>query len=205
MKTTVPWADESFKKLKRCEVLGAHAKRFGPPQIQPHNDRFRALALTVVSQQLSGKAADSIFSKLETKVKKVEPKRILAASEETLRSAGLSGAKARTLQAISEASLGGMKLEKMDGLDDSEIRARLCEVKGVGPWTAEMFLMFCLGRPDVLSPGDLGLRKGLRVVYRLDEVPEPGRCEELFEVWRPWRTAASWYLWRILEGENATW
>lgn len=205
MRTPVVWAEESFRALKKCDVIGTHAKRFGPPRLETHNDRFRALALTVVSQQLSGKAAESIFAKLENTVRKIEPQRILAASEETLRSAGLSGAKARTLKAISEAALDGLDLKRAEEWSDEELRSRLCEIKGIGPWTAEMFSMFCLGRPDVCSPGDLGLRKGLRLVYGLEGVPDPKVCEGLFERWRPWRTAASWYLWRVLEGENAAW
>ena len=92
-----------------------------------------------------------------------------------------------------------MNLEKVDHLSDDEIRDALVKIKGIGPWTAEMFLIFGLGRPDVFSAGDLGLRKGLKIVYQLEELPEQKECAELFEPWRPYRSAASWYLWRAME------
>lgn len=205
MRFAVEWADESFRALKKCAVLGNYVKRHGPPVLKIYKDRFYALTFIVVSQQLSGKAADSIFSRLKERVGKIEPRSISSVDDGVLRGIGLSGAKTRTLKAVSSAVSDGMDLQAMDKLEDDEIRARLCEIKGIGPWTAEMFLMFALGRPDVVSVGDLGLRKGLAAVYGLESVPEPKMSGELFERWRPWRTAASWYLWRIVGGDEPAW
>lgn len=205
MRVPVAWADESFRALKKCNVLGNHVKRHGPPALRIYKDRFRALTLTIVSQQLSGKAADSIFARLEERVGKIEPQSILQTDDDVLRGVGLSKAKTQTFKAVSAAALDRLNLKQMHKLHDDEVRAALCEIKGIGPWTAEMFLMFALGRPDILSPGDLGLRKGLAVVYGLDRAPDPNDCSALFERWRPWRTAASWYLWKVAKGEEPAW
>ena len=195
----VTWADESHSALSNDRLLGKHAQKHGPPQIRLDKDPFRALSGIVVGQQLSGKAAKSIFSKLETLIGQTCPRAILNSSHERLREAGLSNAKANTLVALAESAGNGLCFKKISKMTDDEIRTELTKIKGIGPWSAEMFLMFTLGRPDVLSVGDLGLRKGLMKVHRLKEMPESKACGALFERWRPWRTAAAWYLWRTLE------
>lgn len=195
----VNWANESHSVLSKDRLLGKHAQRHGPPQIRLDKDPFRSLSGIVVGQQLSGKAAQSIFSKLESLIGPACPTAILKSPHERLREAGLSNAKALTLVALADAAENGLCFKRISKLSDDEIREELTKIKGIGPWSAEMFLMFTLGRPDVLSVGDLGLRKGLMKVHRLKEMPEPKSCGELFERWRPWRTAAAWYLWRTLE------
>ncbi len=195
----VNWAEESHDYLSKDKLLGKYVVQHGPPQIKPDKDPFRSLSGIVVGQQLSGKAAQSIFSKLESIIGNTCPDSILKVPHEKLREAGLSNAKAQTLVALARSANDGMCFKRISKMDDDEIKQELTKIKGIGPWSAEMFLMFTLGRPDVLSTGDLGLRKGLMKVHRLKEMPEPKRCENLFERWRPYRTAACWYLWRTLE------
>lgn len=199
MASHVPWAKKSHKHLCGDSLLGAAAAEHGPPTITTRTKLFEVLVESVVGQQLSGKAADAIYGKFVALVETVEPKKIAKHSADELRAAGLSGAKAHTILGIASAASNGLDFEKFWKTPDEEIVETLIKLKGIGRWTAEMFLMFGLGRPDVMSAADLGLRKGLAVAYRLPELPNPKDCERLFEPWRPYRTAASWYLWRIAE------
>jgi DNA-3-methyladenine glycosylase II len=122
---------------------------------------------------------------------------LIALGEEALRGVGLSGVKARYILNLSEAVAGGtVRVDQFDGWDDDAIVASLTSVKGIGVWTAEMFLIFALNRPDVLPVGDLGVRVGIRDRHGLAELPGPQQCRDLAEPWRPFRTVASWYLWR---------
>lgn len=195
----VPWSQSAFIALSRDAILGETARRNGPPRLRVYTNPFCALIRTVIGQQLSGKAASSIFSRLQSHVGVIEPMRLTATKPSDLRSCGLSVAKCETIRCVAQACCSGLDFRQLRRMSDEELRSVLLAIKGIGPWTVDMFLMFALGRPDVMSTGDLGLRKGLRNVYKLDELPRPKECGAMFERWRPWRTAAGWYLWRAAE------
>lgn len=178
-------------------LLRVFHRRFGPapfaPNPAPREDPFRVLVESIVSQQLSTKAAKTILGRLWGRVEP-SPEALLALPLEALRGAGLSQAKARALRHLSEKALEGL-LVGLEALDDEGVKARLLQVRGVGPWTAEMFLMFGLRRPDVWPVGDLGLS---RAALRL--FGEQGRdLRALGEAFRPYRSHLAWYLWRTLE------
>ncbi len=168
-------------------------------RLEPHPDRFGALVRAIVGQQISTKAAASINTRLLLlSGDRHHPGRLLETGETELRAAGLSSAKARYVLNLAEAvATGKLPLDEFDdSWDDQTIIQALVAVKGIGVWTAEMFLIFALNRPDVFSVGDLGLRMGLRDRHGLDEVPKPRDCHALAEIWRPYRSIASWYLWK---------
>ena len=164
-------------------------------------DPYEALARAIVGQQLSTKAAGSIWERLVAPFGGIfpQPVEIIAADPESLREAGLSRAKVGFLRDLAERIEDGrLDLRRLAGLPDEDVVAELIQIKGVGPWTAEMFLIFHLGRPDVVSTGDLGIRRAVQVAYGLDDLPGPHDLERIAEPWRPHRTLACLYLWRSL-------
>ena len=164
-------------------------------------DPYEALARAIVGQQLSTKAAGSIWERLVAAFGGTfpQPAEIIAADPESLREAGLSRAKVGFLRDLAERIEDGrLDLRRLAGLPDEDVVAELIQIKGVGPWTAEMFLIFHLGRPDVVSTGDLGIRRAVQVAYGLDDLPGPHDLERIAEPWRPHRTLACLYLWRSL-------
>jgi 3-methyladenine DNA glycosylase/8-oxoguanine DNA glycosylase len=155
-----------------------------------------------VSQQLSSKAADTIYGRLEALGPRglLAPAELAAMPDEKLRAVGLSAAKARGVKDLAaRVTNATLRLDTLQQLDNQAVIDALTQVKGIGRWTAEMFLMFRLGRLDVLSTADLGLRKGMMHLFELRDLPDPERMEELAAVWRPFRSVASWYLWRVSE------
>jgi DNA-3-methyladenine glycosylase II len=186
---------------RRDPVLKELIRQVGPCTLQLHPDRFITLVRSIVSQQISTKAAASIYKRLEAslKPKRVRPATLVAVSEKTLREAGLSEAKARSvLDLAQKVHRKEVPLDKLHELDDEEAIQSLIPVRGIGRWTAEMFLMFCLGRPDVLPVADLGLRVGVQRQFGLAEQPGRAELEKLAEPWRPYRSIATWYMWRSL-------
>jgi DNA-3-methyladenine glycosylase II len=175
----------------------ARIDRIGPCRLRPIRDRFGTLASAIISQQISTKAAQSIRERLRIRAGgRIDPASVLALENQDLREAGLSGQKAAYLVNLAEAvQTGRLPLGWVSRWDDEEVIARLTEVKGIGRWTAEMFLIFCLNRPDVWPVDDLGIRHGVRGHFGLAELPHVSLCRELGEPWRPFRTVASWYLW----------
>lgn len=175
--------------------------RVGPCILRPRRDRFGTLVRAIIGQQISSKAAASIDARLRALAGDPHhPESLLAQGEAGLRSVGLSGVKARYVLHLSEAvQTGDVPLHRIGRWTDEAIVERLTTVKGVGVWTAEMFLIFALNRPDVLPVSDLGIRVGLRDWFGLDDLPTPAVCRTLTEPWRPHRTAAMWYLWRRLD------
>jgi len=177
--------------------------------IDPETDRrgsrpdpYEALARAIVGQQLSTKAARSIWERLVDILGGTfpEPSKLLAVDEETIRGAGLSRSKVNFLRDLAErVGDGRLDLRALAELSDEDVIAQLTEIKGVGPWTAEMFLIFHLGRPDVVSTGDLGIRRAVQIEYGLDDLPGPTDLERIAEPWRPHRTLACLYLWRSLD------
>jgi DNA-3-methyladenine glycosylase II len=166
-------------------------------------DHYGALLRSIVGQQLSTKAARAIYLRLTERFggRTPTPAEVLADDPENLRAAaGLSHAKVKYLRSLAEHVIeGSLKLERLDELPDEEVIAELVAVKGLGVWSAHMFLMFQLQRPDVLAVGDLGIRNAVKRAYGLDELPAPAALEAIAEPWRPYRTLACRFLWRSLE------
>jgi DNA-3-methyladenine glycosylase II len=179
--------------------LGERAGRRG---IDP-DDHYGALVRAIVGQQLSVKAARSIYTRLCAQFgdRPPTPEELLAAEPDPLReAAGLSRAKVTFLRSLAEHVLSGeLELERMNELGDEDVSAELVAVKGIGQWTADMFLIFHLDRPDVLAVGDLGIRAAMRNAYGLEELPAPAEMEELALPWRPHRSTACRFLWRSLD------
>jgi DNA-3-methyladenine glycosylase II len=170
----------------------------------PTQSLFAALMRSIVYQQLTGKAAATILGRVcQTcgPARFPTPRQLLDVSTEDLRAAGLSAAKTAAVRDLAEKTLDGTvpSLARIRRMADSEIIERLTQVRGIGPWTVEMLLIFRLGRPDVFPVTDLGVRKGFARVFRKGKLPEPSVMHRRGERWRPYRSVASWYLWRALE------
>jgi DNA-3-methyladenine glycosylase II len=179
--------------------------RIGPCRLEPHPDRFSALVRSIVGQQISTMAARSINQKLVAlSGDPPRPERLIELGEIQLRTAGLSSAKARYILNLAEAVVRGeLPIDEFDDTwDDETIVRSLVAVKGIGVWTAEMFLIFVMNRPDVFPAGDLGVRAALRERHGLAELPAPRDCHPLVEAWRPYRTVASWYIWRGIDTQR---
>jgi DNA-3-methyladenine glycosylase II len=205
--------ERGLTHLRRCDpVLGEVIARVGPKGLgdaragRP-SDHYGALLRAIVGQQLSTKAAASIFGRLTERFdgRTPTPEEVLEDDPEELRAAaGLSRAKVGYLRSLAEHVLSGeLELERLDELSDEQAIAELVAVKGLGVWTAHMFLMFHLQRPDVLPVGDLGIRKAIERAYELDGLPDAEQMEEIAQPWRPHRTLACRYLWRSLDNEPA--
>jgi DNA-3-methyladenine glycosylase II len=194
--------DPTMRELiKRLGKLDLDARRRGRPA-----DAYGALVRSIVGQQLSTKAARTIYERM-TQLwdgRTPTPQELLDADPDAIRAAGLSRPKIAYLRSLAEHILSGeLELARLDELSDEEIAAELTAVKGLGQWTADMFLIFHLGRPDVLPVGDLGVRNAAREVYGLDELPTAAELEAIGEPWRPHRSLAALYLWRSLDNEPA--
>ena len=168
-----------------------------------HGDPFGALMKAIVSQQLSTKAADTIFRRLISLFDgPPTPLALAALTDLQLREVGLSGQKLRYMRDLGgRVQDGSLPLHELDAMTDDEVIASLTQVKGIGRWTAEMFLMFRLHRPDVLPVDDLGIVKAVQKAYRLRKTPTADRLNEIGEPWRPYRSVACWYLWRSLNND----
>jgi DNA-3-methyladenine glycosylase II len=175
----------------------------GDPRRGRPADRYGALLRAIVGQQLSTRAARAIYGRLIERFggRPPTPEEVLATDPDELRAAaGLSRAKVAYLRSLAEhVRDGSLELDRLEELPDEEVIAELTAVRGIGTWSAHMFLMFTLGRPDVLPVGDLGLRRAVMVRYGLPELPAPAVIERIAEPWRPYRTLACLYLWRSLD------
>ncbi|MFO0908135.1 MAG: hypothetical protein U0794_07215 [Isosphaeraceae bacterium] len=202
-----PWLAGSDHLRSVDPAMGRLIDRVGPCDLRPRRDRFGMLVRSIVAQQISTKAAAAINSRVLTLMGGTStPEALLALQPVQLQAAGVSRTKAAYLLNLAEAvGSGHVPLSQFGRWDDDAIIARLTTVKGIGVWTAEMFLIFALNRPDVLPVGDLGIRSGLRDWHGLADVPAPKHCHALAEPWRPFRTLACWYLWRSRDtGVNVT-
>ena len=175
----------------------------GDPRAGRPDDHYGALVRSIVGQQLSTKAARSIYNRLTDRFggRTPTPAEVLADDPDELKAAaGLSRAKVKYLRSLAEhVTEGSLELERLDDLPDEQVIAELVAVKGLGTWSAHMFLMFHLGRPDVLPTGDLGIRRAVMNRYRLRKLPDPKRLEKIAKPWVPHRTLACRYLWRSLD------
>jgi DNA-3-methyladenine glycosylase II len=194
---------DAVKHLRRKDrVLRDVIDRVGPCRLKPDRRRFRMLARSIIGQQISGSAARSIWRQLESLL---APSQISAAAlsdmtPERLRTAGVSPQKAGYLLDLSKKVIDGdVRLPRLARLSDDAVIEELIKVKGIGEWTAQMFLMFSLGRLDVLPHQDLGIRTALRNLYGLADLPDKATCHNIARPWRPFATIASWYSWRSLD------
>jgi len=191
------------RHLRRVDpVMARLVSEVGPCRLRPRRDGtpFAYLARAIVAQQISVAAARSISGRLGLRFgTPLPPGPILAASERELRGLGLSRQKATYLQDLARQTLDGLPLASLARLSDEDVIDALTVVKGIGRWTAEMYLMFRLGRPDVLPVDDLGLRSAMRRAYRMRALPPPVRMRRVAAAWRPYRTVACWYLWQSLD------
>ena len=198
----------SIRHLKRVDpVLADVIDRVGPCRLEPRRDgtHFDALVRSIVYQQLSGKAASTILGRVHALYgdRSPTPAELLATPDETLRAAGLSRQKLSYLKDLAAKVESGevpLAAETIDHLGDEEIIDKLVRVKGIGRWTVHMFLIFRLGRPDVLPELDLGIQNAIRRAYRLRKQPKPKDVLRIGKSWTPHASVASWYLWRSLEG-----
>lgn len=187
---------------KRDSILGAVIRQVGPCGYRLQRDRFGMLVRSIVFQQISGAAARTILGRLTERLpgETLTPEGLAALTPEEYRLAGVSKQKAGYLQSLAALSLSGdLKLARIGRYADDEIIAQLTQVKGIGVWTAQMFLMFSLGRPDVLPCDDLGVRQAIRKLYGLAAMPTRAESERIAQPWRPYASVASWYCWRSLE------
>jgi 3-methyladenine DNA glycosylase/8-oxoguanine DNA glycosylase len=186
--------------------MGRLIAKVGPCTLAPRKRRspFESLVRSVVYQQLNGTAAATILGRVKALYPNRRfptPQEILATPDERLRGAGLSRAKTAAIKDIAAKTISGVvpTARAILGMSDAEILERLTSVRGVGPWTVEMLLIFTLGRADVLPVTDYGVRKGFALTYKRKELPAPRELLEYGEKWRPHRTTAAWYLWRALD------
>jgi len=189
--------------LKKADpVLRSLIDRVGAYRIEYRHPGFETLVRSIVYQQLSGKVARVIFDRLAAAVRggELTPEGILKLTPARMRKAGLSKQKTAYIRDLSrKTKRGALDFSVLPDLADEEVVAMLTQVKGVGVWTAHMFLMFALERPNVLPTGDLGIRMAIRNQYGMDELPNPKQIEERAAGWHPYCTVASWYLWRSLD------
>jgi DNA-3-methyladenine glycosylase II len=193
-------------RLARLDpVMGALVARHGPMPRPPRprvDGRFENLAESIAYQQLAGRAAATIWGRFRALFEPgpLQPEAVLAAAPDDLRAAGLSGAKAAAIVDLARHVMDGrLELERVGRMPDARVTEELVQVRGIGPWTADMFLIFALGRMDVWPTGDYGVRAGYGIAYGLAEPPTPGQLEALGERFRPYRSVAAWYCWRALE------
>lgn len=193
--------------LKRQDpALGHVIEQVGPYRIAYRQPDFDCVVRSIVYQQVSGKAAATIYGRLieATGKRGVTPAAILRLTPERMREAGLSRYKAAYIQDLATKTRAKHLLfEALPDLTDDDVIKMLTQVKGVGVWTAQMFLIFALRRPDVLPTADLGIRAAMRKVYGLEDLPKPAQMEKLAAPWRPYCSVACWYLWRSLDGAAA--
>jgi DNA-3-methyladenine glycosylase II len=190
--------------LKKSDpVLSSVIERVGRYGIQYREPNFETLVRSIVYQQLSGRVAAVIFGRLSALVPggKLSPAAILKLTPARMRKAGLSKQKTAYIRDLArKTARGALKFEALPDMPDNQVIEHLTQVKGIGVWTAHMFLMFALQRPNVLPTGDLGVRMAIRKAYGLSDLPLPKHIEEIALRWRPYCSVATWYLWRSLEG-----
>lgn len=202
---------EAVLHLSRDRRFAALIRRVGPPRMGIRRQRspYEALMRAIAHQQLHGRAAEAILARFQALYPTdgfPEPAMVLATEDTVLRTCGLSGAKIAAFRDICTKTLDGTVPGRREAarLSDEELIERLTTIRGVGRWTVEMLLIFTLGRPDVLPVDDFGVREGYRLLYKLEEQPRPKALAEIGAKWAPYRSVASWYLWRASdEGKRA--
>ena len=200
MRTPDYWPQATRELAERGEVLRSLVERFQGLALGSRGDAFSTLARSIVGQQISVKAAQSVWERLSGRLVAVTPASVRRARPSTLKACGLSGQKALYLRDLSRKFLdGALDPQSWSALEDEALIAELTQVKGIGRWTAEMFLMFHLARPDVLPLADLGLQRAMRLHYNRGRPLSVTRMRKIGAAWAPWRSVATWYLWRSLD------
>ena len=196
-----------LQHLKKSDpVIAAIIQRVGPFKLQYREPNFETLVRSIVYQQLSGRVASVIFNRLHTAAgeEQLTPAGIMKLRPERMRKLGLSGQKTLYIRELAKhTKRGTVVFEALPGFDDAAVIEHLTRVKGIGVWTAHMFLMFALRRNDVLPVGDLGIRAAMKKAYGLDDLPKPAEMEKIAAAWKPYTSVACWYLWRSLENVAA--
>jgi DNA-3-methyladenine glycosylase II len=198
-------AAAAYRHLRAVDpVVGELIDRCGPFRPRPSGHPYDAVVRAILYQQLAGAAAAAIerrfYALYSADHRPPTPSELLATTDEALRGVGVSRQKAGYLRDLAEHVVAGaLDFTRLEAMSDDDVVAHLTAVKGVGEWTAHIFLMFQLGRPDVLPAGDLGVRNGMRIAYGLDATPTPARAREIGAPWAPYRSVGSWYMWRAAE------
>jgi len=194
--------DSALAHLRSVDpILAGIIARVGTYAMQYHEPTFRALVRSIVFQQLHGKAARAIFDRLLQKAGgEITPESILKLRPTQMRAIGLSKQKLTYIRDLARKTRDGLvEFERFPEMSDEEVIAELTQVKGIGEWTAHMFLMFALRRPNILPVGDFGVRSAIRKAYGMKVMPKPRTMERIAKSWHPYRSVASWYLWRSLD------
>ena len=200
MATPEYWEQAKNELSQRDPVLRGLVERFQGLALGSRGDAFSTLARSIVGQQISVKAAQSVWDRLCVRLVKVEPTSMCACRMPALRACGLSGQKAAYLKDLGKKFRdGALDPTHWHALDDEALIVELTKVKGIGRWTAEMFLMFYLARPNVFPVADLGLQRALRLHYNRGRPLSPARMHKIGAAWAPWRSVATWYMWRSLD------
>jgi DNA-3-methyladenine glycosylase II len=190
--------EDAIEFLQKDPQLAAIIESVGSYNLKRRNHHFSTLVQSIISQQIATSAAEAIFKRF----KKLYPKfptasEILSTRKSKLRVVGLSGMKIEYLKDLARhVENGKLNIKLLSKMNDGDVITQLTQVKGIGRWTAEMFLIFSLGRQDVFPVDDLGLRKGVQMLFSLPEIPKPKEVEKLGEKWKPYRTIVTWYLWK---------
>lgn len=199
MSNTTEYPKAQRHLSRQDAVLKSLIGRVGPCTLQHNPDGFAVLARSIVSQQISTKAALAISGRLLKELGRsgLRPRALLKLTDEQMRRAGLSAMKVRSLRDLADKCVAGeVPLKKLPDMSDEEVIEKLLPVRGIGRWTAEMFLIFSLGRLDVFPMGDFGLRAGVRNQYGLGDLPDKATLTRIGEVWRPYRSVGTWFIWR---------
>ena len=200
---------KALEYLKKTEPrFGTLIDEFGEPDFELQDNYFKALVRSIIYQQLSGKSAFAIYSRYLQLFNSTEfpsPQQVIAIPDSHYTSIGLSRQKTCYIKEISQAFFNKEIIpENIPKLKDDEVRKQFIKIKGIGPWTIDMFLMFALNRPDILPVNDLGIQKGFKLFFRLNELPDEKFMVEKAKNWRPFRTIACWYLWKLVD-DNFQW
>ena len=194
------WPVAKTHLAKKDRVLRKLIKTYPDAELQTRGDAFQTLARSIVGQQISVKAAQSVWKRFADTAGKVDPATVVALPDETLRTCGLSGQKAKYIRDLARHFHEGLvKPRRWKRMKDDAVIEDLVRVKGIGRWSAEMFLMFHMMRPDVLPVGDLGLQRAMERQYNDGEPLTKDEMREIGATWAPWRSVATWYLWRSLD------
>ena len=193
-----------LKKDKNMKVL---IKKFGSPDFNQGQDYFQSLLRSIVFQQLSGKAAQTIYERLVSLIPKTSnlcPNEVLKLNKDEMRKAGLSFQKINYVRNLADYfENNSFKKKEVERMTDEEISKELIQIKGIGQWTVDMFLIFTLNRADILPYKDLGIQKGIMKIFKMKNLPSKNEMENCSTKWRPYRTIACWYLWRIADDKFA--
>jgi len=201
--------EEGIGFLKRDEKMDFLISKFGSPEFDIKKNYFQSLLRYIVNQQLSGKSANAIYSRfidLIPRNSSISPKEVLNLSKDEMRKAGLSFQKIDYLRNLANFfEMNSFHKDNVSRMTNEEISKELIQIKGIGQWTVDMFLMFTLNRPDVMPYGDLGIQKGYKKIFNMSHLPSKEEMENGSKIWSPYRTLACWYLWKIVDVDDFVW